>query len=99
MPSRPLPTESREADGPLVGLPPDLVRILRDQSIIVPQDQAVFEQIAKWSNAPTNTASAGVPHDPEYVPGGSMSFHRCRRCGEFDLGGWPSATCPGGESP
>lgn len=41
-----------------LGLPPDLARVLQDQSIIVPQDAAVFDLIAKWANAPTNTASA-----------------------------------------
>ena len=39
-------------------LPPDLCRVLRDQSIIVPQDAAVFELMEKWRNAPSNTASA-----------------------------------------
>lgn len=39
-------------------LPPDLLRALRDQSVIVPQDQAVWELIAKWQNAPCDTASA-----------------------------------------
>jgi len=42
----------------LEGLPPDLVEVLRDQSIVVPHDQAVFELIASWANAPSNTASA-----------------------------------------
>lgn len=46
---------------PTEGLPPDLARVLRDQSVIVPQDAAVFEQIAKWANAPSNTASASLP--------------------------------------
>ncbi len=35
-------------------------RVLRDQSVIVGQDGAVFEQIAKWAKAPTNTASADL---------------------------------------
>lgn len=43
---------------PTAGLPADLVTLLRDPSIVIPQDQAVFEMIAKWSNAPSNTASA-----------------------------------------
>jgi hypothetical protein len=39
------------------GLPPDLFAILRDQSVIVPQDQAVFEKIAEWrNNSLSNTA-------------------------------------------
>jgi hypothetical protein len=44
-------------------LPPDLLAVLRDQSIIVSQDQAVFELIASWMNAPCDTASA-LPTDP-----------------------------------
>jgi hypothetical protein len=47
-----------EHRNPLVGLPVDLARVLRDQGVIVPQDAAVFELIAKWQNAPSNTASA-----------------------------------------
>jgi len=50
----PLPVEEE----PLRGLPTDLQIILRDQSIIVPQDQAVFEKIAEWASAPSDTASA-----------------------------------------
>jgi hypothetical protein len=42
------------------GLPTDLTSVLRDQSVIVPQDAAVFELIAAWAKAPTATASAGV---------------------------------------
>jgi hypothetical protein len=40
------------------GLPADLLSVLRDQSVIVPQDAAVFELIASWAKAPTPTASA-----------------------------------------
>ena len=40
------------------GLPADLASVLRDQSVIVPQDAAVFELIASWAKAPTPTASA-----------------------------------------
>jgi hypothetical protein len=39
-------------------LPADLASVLRDQSVIVPQDAAVFELIASWAKAPTPTASA-----------------------------------------
>lgn len=39
------------------GLPEDLERILRDPSIIIPQDAAVFELIAAWKDAPTGTAA------------------------------------------
>lgn len=42
------------------GLPADLASVLRDQSVIVPQDTAVFELIAAWAKAPTATASAEV---------------------------------------
>ncbi len=43
---------------PTVGLPDELAAILRDQSSVVPQDAGVFALIAKWANAPANTASA-----------------------------------------
>ena len=52
-----LGVSSDRAHGP-GGLPDDLARVLRDQSIIVPQDQSVFERIAEWQNAPSDTASA-----------------------------------------
>jgi len=42
------------------GLPTDLASVLRDQSVIVPQDAAVFALIAAWAKAPTLTASAGI---------------------------------------
>lgn len=47
-------------DDPLAGLPPDLARVLRDPSIIVPQDQAVFELIAEWQAARSDTPSADL---------------------------------------
>ncbi|MDQ3934432.1 MAG: hypothetical protein M3340_07340 [Actinomycetota bacterium] len=48
------------------GLPTDLASVLRDQSVIVRQDAAVFELIAAWAKAPSATASADlvVGHDP-----------------------------------
>ncbi len=46
------------------GLPDDLASVLRDQSVIVPQDAAVFELIAAWAKAPTPTASAEVTATP-----------------------------------
>lgn len=46
------------AEHDAVALPSDLWRVLRDQSIIVPRDAAVFEAVARWTNAPANTASA-----------------------------------------
>lgn len=41
-------------------LPVDLASVLRDQSVIVPQDAAVFELVAAWAKAPTPTASAEI---------------------------------------
>ena len=48
------------------GLPADLASVLQDQSIIVPQDGAVFEVIAAWAKAPIPTASAGIAGWPEF---------------------------------
>lgn len=45
-------------------MPADLVSVLRDQSVIVPQDAAVFELIATWAKAPTPTASANISVAP-----------------------------------
>jgi hypothetical protein len=39
-------------------LPPDLVSVLRDQSLTVARDAAVFALISQWSAAPTSTLSA-----------------------------------------
>lgn len=47
------------------GLPADLASVLRDQSVIVPQDAAVFELIAAWAKAPTPTASAEMAISPD----------------------------------
>ena len=47
------------------GLPADLASVLRDQSVIVPQDAAVFELIAAWAKAPTPTASAEIKVEPD----------------------------------
>lgn len=52
-----------EGCNPTAGLPDDLARVLRDQSIIVPQDAAVWDLLAKWRNAPSNTASADLPEE------------------------------------
>lgn len=46
-----------EAD-PTEGLPDDLAALLRDPRVIVPQDAAVCELIAKWMYAPSDTVSA-----------------------------------------
>src|SRR3954452_11158521 len=51
-------SDSFEEKNPTEGLPPDLAALLRDPSIIVPQDAAVFELIAKAMDAPSDTASA-----------------------------------------
>lgn len=50
---------------PTSGLPADLAAVLRDQSVIVPQDAAVFELIAAWRKAPAATASAAITGAPE----------------------------------
>jgi hypothetical protein len=41
--------------------------VLRDQSVIVPQDAAVFELIASSAKAPTPTASAEIMVEPDMV--------------------------------
>jgi hypothetical protein len=48
-----------------MGLPVDLASVLRDQSVVVPQDAAVFELIAAWAKAPTPTASAAFRISPD----------------------------------
>ena len=53
-----MPANAQDDRCPLCGLPKDLAAVLRDQSIVVPQDAAVFDPIGKWANAPSNTASA-----------------------------------------
>jgi hypothetical protein len=47
------------------GLPADLASVLRDQSVVVPQDAAVFELIAAWTKAPSMTASADISSGPD----------------------------------
>jgi len=51
-------TEETPVD-PTEGLPLDLARVLRDHSIIVPQDAGLWEMLARWRDAPSDTASAG----------------------------------------
>jgi hypothetical protein len=46
-------------------LPADLASVLRDQSIVVPQDAAVFDMVAAWAKAPSTTASADVTVGPD----------------------------------
>lgn len=55
-------TSSEQSDSeccPTCGLPKDLARVLRDPGIVVAQDGAVFDLIANWANAPSDTASGG----------------------------------------
>lgn len=47
------------------GLPADLASVLRDQSIVVPQDAAVFDMVAAWAKAPSATASARITVGPD----------------------------------
>jgi hypothetical protein len=49
------------------GLPADLASVLRDQSIVVPQDAAVFELVAAWAKAPSATASAEISAEPDFT--------------------------------
>ena len=42
------------------GLPADLASVLRDQSIVVPQDAPVFDMVAAWAKAPSATAGADI---------------------------------------
>lgn len=53
------------SDEILRSLPADLASVLRDQSVIVPQDAAVFELIASWAKAPSTTASAQITVSPD----------------------------------
>jgi hypothetical protein len=54
------------APAPTEGLPPDLVRVLRDPTITIARDHEIrladgrtlFEHLEEWRNAPSNTASA-----------------------------------------
>lgn len=56
----PTSRQSGDDQDPTAGLPDDLKRVLRDQSIVVSQDGAVFALIAEWQNAPSNTATADL---------------------------------------
>ena len=47
------------------GLPADLASVLRDHSVLVPQDAAVFELVAAWAKAPTRTAGAEITATPD----------------------------------
>lgn len=81
----PLDLGRSSGDDPIPNLPPDLARVLRDPGVIIAQDAAVFEAIAAWSNAPSNTASAKPRPRPMPNPG----------CG-FPCGMWPDCECGGG---
>lgn len=47
------------------GVPADLESVLRDQSVVISQDAAVFELIAAWAKSPTTTASAELTAGPD----------------------------------
>lgn len=47
------------------GLPADLASVLRDHSVLVPQDAAVFELVAAWAKAPTPTAGSELALAPD----------------------------------
>lgn len=47
------------------GMPAALAAVLRDQSVIVPQDAVVFDLIAAWASAPAPTASAEITVVPD----------------------------------
>lgn len=55
------------AEDVIRGLPADLASVLRDQSVVVPQDAAVFDLIAAWAKAPSATASAELSVKPDLV--------------------------------
>lgn len=50
---------------PTCGFPVELANLLRNQSIVVCQDAAVWEMIARWHQAPSNTASAALTPEQE----------------------------------
>lgn len=52
------------ADDLTRGLPSNLASVLRDQSLVVPQDAAVFDMVAAWAKAPSATASADLAVGP-----------------------------------
>lgn len=54
-------TDEAASEDPTAGLPADLVSALRDPNVVVPQDAALFDLLAKWKNAPSDTASAETP--------------------------------------
>jgi hypothetical protein len=63
----------------LIEMPRDLARVLKDPDIIIAQDAAVFELIAKWQNAPKPTIDV-----PVYEPSGDerpAGFGMCGDCG------------------
>jgi hypothetical protein len=43
----------------------DAASVLRNQSILVPQDAAVFELVAAWAKAPTETAGTEITVTPD----------------------------------
>jgi hypothetical protein len=62
--STPPQPESGSAADPAAGLPPELGAALKDRSVTIEADDSVFEKIAEWRDAPSNTVSA-APTPPE----------------------------------
>lgn len=62
--ARQLVQSEPDQEDPTEGLPPDLARVLRDSEVIVSADAAVFELIAGWMDAPSDTMSALPPDKP-----------------------------------
>lgn len=55
--------DNEPRDSEMVEMPADLVRVLRDPGIIVRQDAAVFDLIAKWQKALSGTESVAENGD------------------------------------
>jgi hypothetical protein len=51
-------TEENEQLRAQAGLPADLLAVLKNQGIVVERDSDVWNLIAEWRNAPSNTGSA-----------------------------------------
>jgi hypothetical protein len=56
-------THAANEPDPLAGLPPDLVRVLRNPNIRVPADRTLDLVRYVYDNVPSNTASAMTIHD------------------------------------
>lgn len=73
-------------------LPPELSRALRDQSIVVREDGAMFDLVSKWATAPSSTADVGNDRHQADPP---LYRHSCAYCGHA-YAGIPAAgnACP-----